>query len=78
MKKLTMIALFVGFLTISLTSCRDQKTPEESVIEEMQDKGAEVKVKDDGDKIKMETDDEKVKIKTDDDGDVKIKRKDKD
>lgn len=78
MKKLTMIALFTGFLAVSLTSCRDQKTTEENLIEEMQDKGAEVKVKDGGDKIKMETEDEKVKIKTDDDGNTKIKQKDKD
>lgn len=77
MKKLTMIALFAGFLTISLSSCRDQKTTEENLIEEMQDKGAEIKVKDDGKKIKMETDDQKVKIKTDDDGNTKIKKKDK-
>ncbi|OAD90797.1 hypothetical protein A7A78_13885 [Aequorivita soesokkakensis] len=77
MKKLTMIALFAGFLTISLSSCRDQKTEKEEIIEEMQDKGADVKIKDDGDKIKMETEDEKVKIKTDDDGDVKIKTEDK-
>ncbi len=77
MKKLTMIALFAGFLTISLSSCREQKTTEQSLIEEMQDKGAEIKVKDGGDKIKMETDDEKVKIKTDDDGNTKIKKKDK-
>ncbi|MBK5213559.1 MAG: hypothetical protein JJE55_07875 [Flavobacteriaceae bacterium] len=83
MKKLTMIALFAGFLTLSLTSCRDQKTEKEKdikeeVIDDMQDKGAEIKVKDDGDKIKMETDDQKAKIKTDDDGNVKIKVKDKD
>lgn len=77
MKKLTMIALFAGFLTISLTSCRDQKTQKEEIIEEMQDKGADIKVKDDGDKIKMETEDEKVKIKTDEDGNTKIKMKDK-
>lgn len=76
MRKLTMIALFAGFLTVSLTSCRDQKTNTEELIEDMQDKGADIKVKDD--KIKMETEDEKVKIKTDDDGNVKIKQKDKD
>lgn len=75
MKKLTMIALFAGFFAVSLSSCRDQKTTEENLVEEMQDKGAEVKVKDD--KIKMETEDEKVKIKTDDDGNTKIKKKDK-
>lgn len=78
MKKLTMIALFAGFLAVSLSSCRDQKTQEEQLVEEMQDKNADIKVKDDGDKIKMETADEKVKIKTDDDGNTKIKRKDKD
>lgn len=81
MKKLTIIALFAGFLTVSLTSCRDQKTEpksqEQELIEEMRDKGADIKVKDDGDKIKMETDDQKVKIKTDDDGNTKIKIKDK-
>ncbi|MGO3182755.1 MAG: hypothetical protein ACTIJ9_07980 [Aequorivita sp.] len=77
MRKLTMMALFAGFLTVSLSSCRDQKTTEENLVEEMQDKGAEVKVKDGGDKIKMETEDEKVKIKTDDDGNTKIKKKDK-
>lgn len=76
MKKLAIMAMFVGFLAVSLSSCRDQKTTEESLVEEMQDKGADIKVKDD--KIKMETNDEKVKIKTDDDGNTKIKRKDKD
>lgn len=77
MRKLTMMALFAAFLTISLSSCRDQKTQEEKVIEKMQDKGADVDVSQDGDKIKMETADEKVKIKTDDDGNTKIKDKDK-
>ena len=68
-----MIALFAGCLTISLSSCRDQKTRTEEMVEDMQDKGADVKIKDD--KIKLETEDEKVKIKTDDDGDTKIKHK---
>lgn len=78
MKKLTMIALFAGFLTISLSSCRDQetKTRTETIVEDMQDKGADIDVKDG--KIKMETEDEKVKIKTDDDENTKIKQKDKD
>ena len=79
MKKLIMIALFAGFFTISLSSCRDQepkKTQTEEIIDDMNAKGADVKVKDN--KIKMETEDEKVKIKTDDDGNVKIKQKDKD
>ncbi len=75
MRKLTMIALFAGCLTISLSSCRDNKTKTEELVEDMQDKGADIKVKDD--KIKMETEDEKVKIKTDDDGNTKIKQKDK-
>ena len=60
MKKLTIIALFAGFLTVSLSSCREQKSQKEEVIEEMQDKGADIKIKDDGDKIKMETEDEKA------------------
>lgn len=75
MRKLTMIALFAGCLTISLSSCRDNKTKTEELVEDMQDKGADIKVKDN--KIKMETEDEKVKIKTDDDGNTKIKQKDK-
>lgn len=77
MKKITLIALLAGFLSVSFSSCRDQKTQEEQVIEEMQDKGADIKVKDNGDKIKMETEDEKAKIKTDDEGNTKIKIKDK-
>ena len=76
MRKLATIALFAGCLTLSLSSCRDQKTQKEEIIEDMQDKGADIKVKDN--KIKMETDDEKVKIKTDDDGNTTIKQKDKD
>lgn len=78
MKKLATIALFAGFLTLSLSSCRDQKderTQEQIIIDDMQDKGADVKVTDN--KIKMETENEKVKIKTDDDGNTKIKTKDK-
>ncbi len=75
MKKLIVIALFIGCFAISFTSCRDQRTQEEELVEEMQDKGADIKVKED--KIKMETEHEKVKIKTDDDGDTKIKQKEK-
>lgn len=76
MKKILMIAS-LALLTIgSFTSCRE-KTEEKTLIEEMQDKGADVEVSRDGDKIKMETDEEKVKIKTDDNGNTKIKRKDK-
>ena len=80
MRKLAMIFLGVTFVAASFTSCRDQKkeemTEQEEVIQEMQDDGAEMKVKEDanGDtKIKMETDDKEVKIKTDADGDSKIK-----
>ena len=74
-----MLALFAGFLTFSVSSCRDDKTREEVLIEDMQDQGADVKVKNDGgtEKIKMETENEKLKIKTDEDGDTKIKHKEK-
>lgn len=71
-----MIAMFAGFFTLSLTSCRDQETRKshtQEVIDDMHDKGADVKVKDD--KIKMETEDEKVKIKKKDDGTIKVKHK---
>lgn len=74
MKKVILMSFMVLFLSISVTSCRDQ-TEKEKVIEEMEDAGAEIKVKDGGDKIKMETDNKEVKIKTDDNGDVKIKEK---
>ncbi|WP_347373243.1 hypothetical protein [Aequorivita sp. Q41] len=80
MKKLTMIALFTGLITVSLSSCRDKKdmTEVEETVQEMQDKGADIDISEDGDKIKMETEDEKVKIKTDEDGDTKIKQKETD
>ncbi|MEO5790028.1 MAG: hypothetical protein ACOH2D_12330 [Gelidibacter sp.] len=77
MKKVIFMTIMALFLSLSFTSCREQ-TEKEKVIKEMNDQGAEVKVKRDGDKIKMETDDKKVKIKTDSDGDVKIKKKTKD
>lgn len=77
MKKVIFTTIMALFLSVSFTSCRE-KTEKEKVINEMNDQGAEVKVKRDGDKIKMETDDKKVKIKTDSDGDVKIKKKTKD
>ncbi len=73
MKKLMITAVMATVLAFSFQSCRENKTAEEEIIEEMNDAGAEVKVKDGGDKIKMETDDKEVKIKTDDDGDTKIK-----
>ncbi|GHC57067.1 hypothetical protein [Ulvibacter litoralis] len=78
MKKLIFIALTATFLTTSFTSCREQKSEKEALIEEMRDEGADIKVKkDDGEtKIKMETDDKKVKIKTDDEGNTKIKETD--
>ena len=77
MKKTALIILCAAFLTASFTSCREKKeemTEEEAIIQEMQDEGAEVKIKgEDGDtKIKMETDEKEVKIKKED-GDTKIK-----
>lgn len=79
MKKIAMLALFAGFLTFSVTSCREtttvERTEKEILVDDMQSKGADIKVSDDGKKIKMKTDDEKVKIKTDDDGNTKIKKK---
>lgn len=76
MKKVIFTSVMALFLSLSITSCREQ-TEKEKVIDEMNEQGADVKVKQDGDKIKMETDDKKVKIKTDDDGEVKIKEKSK-
>lgn len=76
MKKLIFMASMALFLSVSLTSCREQ-TEKEKIINEMQDEGADIDVSRDGDKIKMETENRKVKIKTDDDGDVKIKDKKK-
>lgn len=85
MRKLALIFLGATFVATSFTSCREQKeeiteqeemTEQEEIIQEMQDEGADIKVKEneDGDtKIKMETDDKEVKIKTDADGDSKIK-----
>ncbi|MAZ72362.1 MAG: hypothetical protein CMC70_04360 [Flavobacteriaceae bacterium] len=78
MKKLVLTGFAILTLAATFTSCRDteEKTEAETLVEEMQDEGADIKVKeDDGDvKIKMETDDKKVKIK-EDDGDQKIKIK---
>ncbi len=80
MKKLTMIFLCATFMASSFTACREKKeeemTEQEEMIQEMQDEGADMKVKENenGDtKIKMETDEKEVKIKTDADGDTKIK-----
>ncbi|PHR15149.1 MAG: hypothetical protein COA40_03180 [Aequorivita sp.] len=78
MKKVTLIILSAVFIAASFTSCRENKeeaTEEEVIIQEMQDEGADVKIKeDDGDtKIKMETDEKEVKIKKEEDGDTKIK-----
>lgn len=78
MKKVALVLLGAAFVAASFTSCREKKeemTTEDALIQEMQDEGADVKVKkDDGDtKIKMETDEKEVKIKTDEDGDTKIK-----
>ena len=75
MKKVVLLALTALF--ISFASCRDKKedvSASEALIEEMQEDGADIKVKQDGDetKIKMETDEKSVKIKTED-GATKIK-----
>jgi len=76
MRKLIYTALAVSFMTVAFTSCREEKTQKEELIEEMQDEGAEIDVKRDGEdtKIKMETEDKKVKIKEDGE-DTKIKVK---
>lgn len=76
MKKVIFMTFMALFLSVSLTSCREQ-TEKERVIDEMNDKGADVKVKQDGDKIKMETENKKVKIKEKDNGETKIKEKTK-
>ncbi len=79
MKKVAMIFLCAAFVATGFNSCREQKkemSESEEMIQEMQDEGAEMKMKTDenGDtKIKMETDEKEVKIKTDADGDSKIK-----
>lgn len=78
MKKTALIVLSALFLSVSFTSCRENKetemSEEETLIQEMEADGAEMKIKeDDGDtKIKMETETKSVKIK-EDDGDTKIK-----
>ena len=82
MKKIIFMSFMLLFIATSITSCRDEnKTQKEELIEEMQDKGADIKVKERANdtKIKMETDDKKVKIKEGDEGKKKIKvREDKD
>ena len=67
MRKLIYITFALTLMTISFTSCRDEKTQKEELIEEMKDDGAEIKTKKDGDetKMKMETADKSVKIKVD-------------
>ena len=78
MKNIIITGCILLSMAATFTSCREteEKTEAETLVEEMQAEGAEVKVKeDDGDvKIKMETEDKKVKIK-EDDGDQKIKIK---
>lgn len=69
MKKIIFTVLTLALLTTSFMSCREQ-TEKEKIIQEMEDEGAEIKIKDD--KIKMETEDKKVKI-TDDE--IKTKEK---
>lgn len=75
MKKVIFMSFMVLFLSVSLTSCREQ-TEKEKVMEEMEDEGATMKKKTDGDetKIKMETENKEVKIK-EEDGETKIKEK---
>ena len=78
MKKVIFMSLITLFMATSFSSCRDEnKTQKEELIEEMQDKDADIKVKERANdtKIKMETDDKKVKIKEGDDGETKIKIK---
>jgi ABC-type enterochelin transport system substrate-binding protein len=78
MKKVIFMACMALFMATSMTSCREEnKTQSEELIDDMQDKGADIEVKDRATdtKIKMETEDEKVKIKEGDDGDTKIKVK---
>ena len=72
------------FLAVSVTSCREKNeepvlSEKEQLIQEMENEGADIKVKQEGDvtKIKMETDDKRVKIKEDEDGNSKIKVTDK-
>lgn len=74
MKKVIFMSFMSLFMTISLTSCREE-TEKEKIINEMKEEGADIDVSRDGDKIKMETENRKVKIKTDNDGEVKIKDK---
>ncbi|GGW68234.1 hypothetical protein DFQ11_104124 [Winogradskyella epiphytica] len=75
MKKLIYVFFMACFLTLSLTSCREQ-SEKDKLIEEMKEEGATMKKKVDGDesKIKMETENKKVKIK-EEDGETKIKVK---
>lgn len=78
MKKVIFMSFMALFMSMSLTSCREEnKTQTEELIDEMQAKDAEIEVKDRATdtKIKMETDDKKVKIKEGDDGETKIKVK---
>ncbi len=78
MKKVIFMSFMALFMAIYLTSCREEnKTQKEELIEEMQEKDADIEVKDRANdtKIKMETEDKKVKIKEGDDGDTKIKVK---
>lgn len=78
MKKIILTGFAILTVALSFTSCRDteEKTEAEVLVEEMQEEGADIKIKKDGDgdmKIKMETDDKEVKIKEEEDGDQKIK-----
>lgn len=80
MKRYVIYVVLTMFFTTTFLSCRDRQkselTPEQKIIRDMKQEGADVKVKEDGDesKIKLETDDKKVKLKRED-GESKVKIK---
>ncbi len=75
MKNYLKTLLVLAICTIAFTSCREEKSPEETA-NEMIENGDEVKVKED--KVKIENEDgSETKIKYDESGDVeKIKTDD--
>jgi hypothetical protein len=80
MKKTIFIMLTGIFLAVSVTSCREKNdepelSEKEQLIQDMENDGADIKVKEEGDvtKIKMETDEKRVKIKEDEDRNSKVK-----
>lgn len=77
MKKQILIfatALLIGFTYTSCRESKDETSQAEEIIKEMEEDGAEMKVKKDGNevKIKMDSEEKEVKIKTED-GETKIK-----